>query len=56
MSKLITENEKIVPKIKVTRSWRDWRIAQVDIDNLRGFHLDDISGGIRTEAPKEGRA
>jgi hypothetical protein len=56
MGKSITENEKIVPKIRVTRSWLDWRIAEVDIDNLRAFHLDDISGGIRTKAPKEGRA
>jgi hypothetical protein len=48
MRKSITENEKIVPKIIVTRSWLDCRIAEVDIDNLRGFHLDDISDGIRT--------
>jgi hypothetical protein len=54
MSKSITENEKIVPKIKVRRSWRNWRIAHVDIDNMQGFHLDDIFGGIRTKGPKEG--
>lgn len=38
--------------VKVRRQWNDYRIGEVDIDKLEGWHWNFLSGGVRSRSPR----
>ncbi len=38
--------------IKVRRQWKDWRVAEVDFNDLSNLHWDNFSGGVQQRTPR----
>ena len=38
--------------VKVRRQWKDWRIAEVDFNDLSNFHWNNFSGGVQQRTPR----
>ena len=39
-------------KVKIRRQWNDWRIAEIDFENLSNIAWDRYSGGVNVPAPQ----
>jgi hypothetical protein len=49
----MTETTKVdEPIVYVRRQWSDWSVGTVRLSSIDGLHMDNVSGGVKTVAPR----